>query len=128
VYSLAPSVPITLRQNRRIHHTVDGTQTFFRMCDTLSAWMCTRGYETRYIHTADEHSRSVTGTRAAPALQDIPGRLQGRSCGISRDTDVTSKVTRCLDTFRNMRGKISFLTISFGCRDGTILVPLLHAI
>lgn len=106
------SVPITLRQNRRIHHTVDGTQTFPGRVTLFHVNVCTTR---QHIHTTDEDS---TGTRAlAPGY--LQGCLQGRSCGISRDTDVTSKVTRCLDTFRNMRGRISFfLAISFRMSEG----------
>lgn len=75
-------------------------------------WMCAR--------RGNIYIRPMRTVQArALSLQDISGCLQGRPCGISRDTDVTSKVTRCLDTFRNMRGRISFfLAISFRMSEG----------
>lgn len=114
------SVPITLRQNRRIHHTVDGTQTFPGRARHSFACMCARGYIHGDITSTYRRGQRVQARAPAPGY--IPGRLQGRPCGgISRDTDATSRVTRCLDTFRNMRKKISFfLAISFrmsGRRD-----------
>lgn len=116
MHCLAPSVPITLRQNQRIHHTVDGTQTFPRTCDTFSHG-CVHADTTRqHIYGRRGQSERYRHARSRSRISRVVSR-DGRG-GISRDTDVTSRVTRCLDTFRNMRGKISFLAISFGCQDG----------
>lgn len=78
----------------------------------------TRTYTVRRGHTTVEAARVP-----APGYS---GLSPGMATAVSRDTDVTSRVKRRLDTFRNMRGKISFFSaILPALSDETTFVLLL---
>jgi len=68
------SVPITLRQIRRIHHIVDGAQTFPDVRHS-SVWMCARGKTRRCTHVRTTTRTVETGTRVfAPGYPGLsPG-------------------------------------------------------
>lgn len=79
------SAPITLRQNRRIHHRVDGTQTIPGRFARASARIRVR------VHV---YVRQGPGTRVSPAPGYPGSSPRDNRGGISRDTDVTLRVTR----------------------------------